>query len=130
MHLDLQGKVALVTGGASGIGEAIARLFVAEGAHVVIAGRNRERGEKLRAELSGIGSRVISLAAELTGEGDCRHIVEETLRTFGRLDALVNNAGVNDSVALDRAPEDFMGSIRRNLFHVFAVTHFARDALA
>jgi NAD(P)-dependent dehydrogenase (short-subunit alcohol dehydrogenase family) len=65
----------------------------------------------------------------LTEEGSCRRVVEEALRVFGRLDVLVNNAGVNDAIGLERKPEDFVASLRRNLVHVFAVTRFALDAL-
>lgn len=122
MDLGIAGKSALVTGGANGIGEAAVRMLVAEGAHVAIADRNRDCGEKLATEL---GKSVAFFEADLCGEGDCRKVVEETVSRFGRLDILVNNAGVNDGVDLSRSPSDFMGSLKLNLFHVFAVTHFA-----
>lgn len=129
MDLELHGKVALVTGGASGIGEAIARALIAEGARVAIADRDGARGHSLAAEYDGQEPRVVFIAAELTEEVACRRAVEETVRLFGRLDILVNNAGVNDAVSLERKPEDFFASLRRNIFPVFAITRFALDAL-
>ncbi len=129
MNLDLRDKVTLVTGGASGIGEAVVRLLVAEGNRTVIVDRNRENGERLAAELSAAGYQARFMAAELAEATACRSCVEETLREFGRLDALINNAGVNDSVGIERSPDEFMASLGRNLFHVFAMTHFARLAL-
>lgn len=129
MNLNLENKSALVTGGAAGIGESIVRLLAAEGVGVTIADRNTNRGEALAKELSTGRAKVRFVEVDLTIESNCRHAVEETLRTFGALDILVNNAGVNDSVSLDRSPADFMASLQRNLFHVFAVTHHAREAL-
>lgn len=129
MNLHLENKSALVTGGAAGIGEAIVRLLAAEGVGVTIADRDRSRGQRLAAELIARGAKVLFLEVDLTKEADCRRTVDETLRVFGALDILVNNAGVNDSVSLDRSPEVFMASLQRNLFHVFAVTHHAREAL-
>lgn len=125
MDLGLNAKVALVTGGASGIGEAVVRLFIAEGARVSIVDRDAARGLALATELSGSDSRAAFVHADLTRETDCQTAVEETTRAFGRLDIVVNNAGVNDSVGLDRPPAEFAASLQRNLFHVFAVTHFA-----
>src|SRR5439155_18553008 len=128
MDLELKGKVVVITGGAAGIGEAAVRLFAAEASSVVIAGRNRERGEWLTAELSAQGATVMFIEAELSEEMECRRVVDETLAKFGRLDVLVNNAGVNDSISLGRSPKEFMGSLQRSLLHVFAMTHFAQNA--
>jgi NAD(P)-dependent dehydrogenase (short-subunit alcohol dehydrogenase family) len=129
MDLGLNGKAVLITGGASGIGEAATRLFVQEGARVAIVDRDEARGLALAAELDGGAGRAAFVLADLTREADCRNAIEETLRAFGRLDIVVNNAGVNDTVGLEAAPEAFLGSLQRNLFHVFAVTHFAAPHL-
>ena len=129
MDLGLKEKVALVSGGASGIGEATVRLLAAEGACVAITDRNLSAGRAIASELTGAGASVIFLEADLTGEEACRAAVRDTLRKWGRLDILVNNAGVNDSVGLERPPADFMASLQLNLFHVYALTHFAREAL-
>jgi L-fucose dehydrogenase len=126
MDLGLQNKIALVTGGAAGIGAAVARLLVTEGARVAIVDRS---GVAARALASELGAGVFAIEADLTREEACRACVQETLRHFGALDLLINNAGVNDGVGLEQAPAEFSASLQRNLFHVFAVTHFAADAL-
>jgi L-fucose dehydrogenase len=126
MDLGLNGKTALVTGGANGIGEATCRLLAAEGARVGIVDRNRECGEALAVELGPAAGFVF---ADLTREDDCRQAVTEVAKAFGGIDILVNNAGVNDGVDLERPPADFMASLQLNLFHVFAVTHFSREHL-
>jgi NAD(P)-dependent dehydrogenase (short-subunit alcohol dehydrogenase family) len=86
----LANKVALITGGASGIGEATVRLFVAEGAAVVIADLQDERGSRVAAEL---GSRAAYAHADVSREADVQAAVAETERRFGRLDCIFNNAG-------------------------------------
>jgi NAD(P)-dependent dehydrogenase (short-subunit alcohol dehydrogenase family) len=86
----LPGKVALITGGASGIGEATVRLFVAEGASVVIADIQDERGQRLAGEL---GNRTAYAHADVSREADVEAAVAETVRRFGRLDCIFNNAG-------------------------------------
>lgn len=86
----LAGRTALITGGTSGIGEATARLFVAEGAHVMIAGRNAEKGAALASEL---GPTAAFIATDVTREADIRQAIDATTERFGRLDCLFNNAG-------------------------------------
>ena len=86
----LPGKVAVITGGASGIGEATVRLFVAEGAAVVIADVQEERGRRLAGEL---GARAAYVHADVSREADVSGAIAEAVRRFGRLDVLFNNAG-------------------------------------
>lgn len=130
MNLNLENKTALVTGGASGIGEAIVRRLLEEGADVVIVDKDRSRGGRLSAELSRLaGGRIRFIEADLTREEDCQRCVRDVTAQSGRLDVLINNAGVNDLIGLHRSPEEFLGSLRRNLFHVYAMTHFARESL-
>src|SRR6267143_1118356 len=102
MDLRLKGKVVLVTGGAKGIGAAIVRGCGAEGAIPVIVDRDENAGEELHAELR--AGRVESglIIAELSAPEACANVVDGTIQKLGRLDALVNNAGVNDGVGLDR----------------------------
>jgi NAD(P)-dependent dehydrogenase (short-subunit alcohol dehydrogenase family) len=90
----LKDKVALITGGTSGIGEATALLFAAEGATVAITGRNEKRGAAVMERIAAAGGESIFLQADVSRAADCRGAVDETLRAFGRIDILFNNAGV------------------------------------
>src|SRR3977135_2163796 len=130
MDLRLKGKVVLITGGAKGIGAAIARGCCAEGAIPVIVDRDEKAGEQLQAELR--TSRVESglIIADLCGPEACANVVEGAIQKLGRLDALVNNAGVNDGVGLEHgSPEKFVASLERNLIHYYAMAHHAVGAL-
>src|SRR5436190_7516748 len=129
MDLQLKNKVALVTGGASGIGKATVELFAAEGVRVIIVDQNETAGSALAARLNDRGAEAYFISADLTRETDCEQCVAKTLTTFGSIDVLVNNAGGNDGIGLEQSPIQFMQSLERNLFHVFAVTHFALEAL-
>jgi 2-hydroxycyclohexanecarboxyl-CoA dehydrogenase len=88
------GKVAAVTGGASGIGEATVRRFIAEGAHVAFADRDRERGERVAAEISADGGKALFVEADVGDEAAAIRFVEQAVEKLGRLDILVNNAGI------------------------------------
>jgi NADP-dependent 3-hydroxy acid dehydrogenase YdfG len=94
MSKPLKGRVALVTGASSGIGEATALALAAAGADVAITARRRERLDKLAGEIEKHGVRVLPIAADLIREDENKRVVEETENHFGRLDILVNNAGV------------------------------------
>jgi len=122
MDLGIAGRSVLVTGGAKGIGAAIVRGLAAEGARVVIVDRDAEAAHALAAEVVG----VATVVADLRNEGVCRDAVADAVRQTGRLDALVNNAGVNDGVGLERGtPERYRESLRTNLYHYYDVAHFA-----
>lgn len=129
MDLGLKGRIALITGGASGIGAAVVRMLASEGARVAFADRNESVGAKLLRELGESLCDARFIEADLARDADCERCVAETLRAFGGLDILVNNAGVNDAVGLEASPAQFVSSLQKNLFHVFAVTHFALEAL-
>jgi L-fucose dehydrogenase len=130
MDLRLKGKVVLVTGGAKGIGAAIVRGCCAEGAVPVIVDRDEEAGEQLQAELRASRAESGLIIAELSAPEACASVVEGTIQKLGRLDALVNNAGVNDSVGLECGnPEKFVASLERNLVHYYAMAHYALGAL-
>jgi len=114
----LQGKVALITGGTSGIGAATARLFVQEGASVIITGRNTDRGRQLAAQL---GARAGYVRGDVSREADVKAAVEETVRRFGRLDCLFNNAGAGGPRGpIDDIPvaafDDCFGVLVRGVF--------------
>ena len=93
-NLRLKDKVALITGGTSGIGEATAHLFAREGARVAITGRSDERGRKIADEISRAHERAIFIRADVRDAKQCRDAVERTVKEFGRLDILFNNAGL------------------------------------
>jgi NAD(P)-dependent dehydrogenase (short-subunit alcohol dehydrogenase family) len=89
----LKDKVAIVTGGGTGIGEAIAKVFAREGAKVGITGRRKEELERVIREIERTGGKALALPGSVTSEPDVQEAVAATVRTFGRLDVLVNNAG-------------------------------------
>ena len=125
MDLQLNDKVVLITGGAKGIGAAITRLCVREGAIPAIIDRDQQACEKLFAELKLAAGRGHFIVADLQPAENCAKAVEETARTFGRIDALVNNAGVNDGVGLEHGtPEKFVASLQLNLLHYYNMTHY------
>lgn len=130
MDLQLKDKVALVTGGSKGIGEAIVRQFLSEGARVANANRSSAKGEALQAEYAERDQECFFIQADLCELSACRRVVEATVERFGRLDIVVNNAGVNDGAGLDKEPEEFLASLERNLLHVYAIVHHARGELA
>src|SRR3954452_1337683 len=90
--MQLDGKVALVTGSTAGIGKAIAEAFLREGASVVVSGRSAEAGAKTLADL-GAGTRAIFCAGDVKKQAEVERLVEATVEHFGRIDILVNNAG-------------------------------------
>jgi NAD(P)-dependent dehydrogenase (short-subunit alcohol dehydrogenase family) len=89
----LEQKVAIVTGGGTGIGEAIAKVFAREGAKVAITGRRKDELERVVTEIERKGGQALALPGSVTNEADVREAVAATVRTYGRLDILVNNAG-------------------------------------
>jgi 2-deoxy-D-gluconate 3-dehydrogenase len=92
---DLDGRVAVVTGGNGGIGLGMARGLAEAGAAVVIAGRNKAKNESAAAELAKTGAKATGVIVDVTDEASCRALVAACVKVFGRLDILVNNAGIN-----------------------------------
>src|SRR5688500_4338845 len=101
MDLQLKGKVIIVTGGAKGIGEGIVRVLAAEGAIPVIIGRSEEDNQKLLDEIKAEGAEGFQVVAELTDPAACERAMKEVEAHFGRIEGVVNNAGVNDGVGLE-----------------------------
>src|SRR6202049_907424 len=99
----LDGKVAAVTGGASGIGEATVRRFVAEGASVAFCDRDGERGQRVAAELETAGAKVNFTQADVGIEAAYLAFVNGAAQKFGRLDILINNAGIRKYEKVDEA---------------------------
>jgi L-fucose dehydrogenase len=126
MDLGLKNKVIIVTGGARGIGEGIVRVLSHEGAIVAIVGRNQSDNLKLQEEIENAGGTAYSVTAELGKPADCENSIKAIVQKFGRIEGLVNNAGVNDGVGLEAGDyERFMESLHNNLVHYFLMAHFA-----
>lgn len=104
----LSGKVALITGGASGIGRATALLFAREGAAIAIADVNQDAGQRVAEEIARDGGRAFFEAADVTRGADCRRVVERATREFGRIDILFNNAGIiRRATVMDVSEDDW-----------------------
>jgi L-fucose dehydrogenase len=130
MDLQLQDKVIIVTGGAKGIGEGIAQVLAREGAVPVIVGRNEADNEQTVGTIIAGGGRAGQVVAELAEPEQCARAVAAVLARFGRIDGLVNNAGVNDGVGLEHGDyAGFMQSLHRNLVHYYLMAHHALPEL-
>jgi L-fucose dehydrogenase len=130
MDLQLRNKVVLITGGAKGIGAAIVRSCAREGAIPIIVDQDGEAAEKLHSELRTAGKMCGLIGVDLLLAENCCSAIERTLQEFGRLDVLVNNAGVNDRVGLESgSPEKYLESLQRNLLHYYNMAHYALPAL-
>lgn len=130
MDLGLKGHVIVVTGGGAGIGEAITRACLDEGAIVVVASRLSENVKRFQAEVRSSEQHCDFVEAQLADPGECRRVVEFVRERYGRLDGLVNNAGANDGVGLETGdPERFTESLRQNLLHYYAMAHYALPLL-
>ncbi len=129
MDLGLKDRVIVVTGGGAGIGEAITRACIDEGAVVVIASRSSEKVQHFLEEMQQT-RRCDFVETQLADSKQCRHAVDTIKRTHGRIDGLVNNAGANDGVGLANGdPERFLESLRQNLLHYYSMAHFALPML-
>lgn len=130
MNLNLKDKVILVTGGSKGIGNGICNVLATEGAIPVIIGRKENDILNAIKVIESKGGKASYALAELTNPDDCRISVEKVLKEFGRIDGVVNNAGVNDGVGLEHGNyEDFLASIHKNLVHYYLMVHHALPAL-
>jgi len=125
----LDGKVAIVTGGAQGIGKAIAERFLVEGAHVVLADADAEAGAETLSEFASQGpARFVK--TDVSREEDVKALIAATLEAFGRLDILVNNAGISEFQPLDELTLDAWNRVLGiNLTSVFLATKYAAPAL-
>src|SRR2546428_3362965 len=119
----LQDKVALITGGTSGIGEATAILFAKEGAKIAITGRNETRGNAVTEQITRNGGHAVFIPSDVRKSNDCQLAVDEILRAFGRIDILFNNAGVfYPHTTLDCSEEEWNEQIDINLKGTFLMS--------
>jgi L-fucose dehydrogenase len=126
MNLNLKDKVIIVTGGAKGIGAGITKSLAAEGAIPVVVGRDTNDNDAIIKEIgTGFG-----ITAELTHPEACENAIKATIEKFGRIDGLVNNAGVNDGVGLEKGNyEAFIASLHKNVVHYYLMAHHALPEL-
>lgn len=122
----LEGRVAVVTGASSGIGEACALVFVEKGAKVVLAARRAERLEKLVAKIEAMGGEALAVATDVTDEAAVQNLFDQAVARFGTVDVLINNAGIADSTAVDEMPlELWQQVITTNLTSAFLCSRAA-----
>ncbi|HEY4194273.1 MAG TPA: SDR family oxidoreductase [Mucilaginibacter sp.] len=120
MDLQLKDKIIIVSGGARGIGAGIVKALTAEGAIPVIIGRNDQETE----------TGTPHFVAELTDPAQCESTVKAVIKKYGRIDGLVNNAGVNDGIGLENGSyEQFIASLHKNLVHYYLLAHYALPEL-
>lgn len=130
MDLELNDKVIIVTGGSKGIGNGIGNILAKEGAIPVIVGRNRKNVLDAVKRIEETGGKAFHAFAELTDPEQCKAAVDEVVKKFGRIDGLVNNAGINDGIGLENGDyESFLESINRNLTHYYLMAHYALPKL-
>ena len=130
MNLQISDKIIIVTGGAKGIGEAICKVLAAEGAVPVIIGRNETDNLKTVAAIQASGTKASQVVAELSNPDDCEAAVKKVMEKYGRIDGLVNNAGVNDGVGLENGSyQKFMDSLHKNLVHYYLMAQYALPEL-
>ena len=125
--MKLTGNVAIVTGSAAGVGAATARLFATKGWNVVVNySRSEDDAKETQAVCQAEGVETLMVKADISDDSECRGLVEETIEKWGRVDALVNNAGTTKYVAHDDleelTPEDFERIFRVNVFGVYQMT--------
>lgn len=126
MDLGLKDKVIIVTGGAKGIGEGIANVLAKEGAIPVIVGRNEDDNRKAVQAIEKNGGKAYAIKAELSVPTECEAAVKKAVEKFGRIEGLVNNAGVNDGVGLENGSyEKFMSSLHKNVVHYYLMAHYS-----
>ncbi len=122
----MQDRVAIVTGASSGIGEATARALATRGAHLVLAARSEERLERLARELERAGARVLVQPTDVRDLEACQRLLDRTLEVFGRLDLLINNAGVGDWSLLEREdPGRIENMVRTNMLGLLYMSRLA-----
>ena len=130
MDLGLKDKIVIVTGGGSGIGQAISRLLLQESARVVVVSRASDNVSTFIAEMQKTHAPCEFVEADLSDIAQCERAVRNVEQRHSSLYGLVNNAGTNDGVGLEHGtPEGFVQSLQQNLVHYYAMTHYALPML-
>ena len=122
----MKDKVAIITGGSSGIGKALAISFAKSGAQVVITGRNEERLNEVAAELDALNTPNLCLKLDVASEADNKFLIEETVKAFGKIDILINNAGISMRALFDEIEMDVFKKVMDiNFYGTLYATKFA-----
>jgi len=130
MDLNLKDKLIIVTGGSKGIGLGITQVLIQEKAIPVIITRNKESVVEVLAKITENGGEAYYEIAELSDPEQCKNAIENIIKKHGRIDGLINNAGVNDGVGLENGSyKDFLASINKNLTHYYLMAHYALPEL-
>ena len=130
MDLKLDNKVIVVTGGANGIGEGIVRGVVDEEGIAVIIDRDTKSGEGLTAEIKSESKEAFFIGTSLFEPSACKIAVQQIVKKYGKIDALINNIGINDSVGLEKgSPQKFQQSVEQNLSHYYSMSHYCLSYL-
>jgi len=125
----LKGKIAAITGAATGLGEATALLFAEEGAHVVVADFDDAGGERAVSEIRKKGAEALFVHADISKESDARGIAEEAVRVFGGIDVLVNNAAVFVLKGFDATVAEWQRSLGINVIGTALVTKYVAEVM-
>ena len=130
MDLGLKGKIIIVTGGSKGIGSGIVSVLLEEGAIPIIVGRDKKTILSAVNKYKGRNLEVGFAFAELTDPKQCEQAVKKIINDFRKIDGLVNNAGVNDGIGLEKGTyEDFLNSINKNVAHYYKMTQLVLPEL-
>jgi len=126
MNLNLDHKIIIVSGGAKGIGNAIAKILAEENAFPVIIGRNEEDNQNAIQEIIENGGTADFVTAELSKPDESKKAIDKVVEKYGKIDGIVNNAGVNDGVGLENGSyEGFIESYHKNVVHYYLLVHYA-----
>ena len=125
----LENKIAIITGGNSGIGRATAKLFAKEGAKLVLCGRRDEENKKVLAEVEALGGEGITVRADVSKSEDCHKIVDAAIEKYGRIDVLVNNAGIADKhMPIDLCTEEWYDTVCKiDQYSVYYMSKYALE---
>jgi NAD(P)-dependent dehydrogenase (short-subunit alcohol dehydrogenase family) len=125
----LENKIAIVTGGNSGIGRATAKLFCMEGARVVITGRRDAENKMVVDEIAAMGGEIMAVQGDVSKMEDCKKVVNETIKKYGRVDVLVNNAGIADKhMPIDLCTEDWYDQVVKiDQYSVYYMSKYALE---
>jgi len=130
MNKRLKEKVALITGASAGIGRASALALAEEGANLILTARRKERLEEIRAKVEKAGGKVVSIIGDATKEETAKKCVDDAVKTFGRLDILINNVGIgNYRDMVDTSAEDYDEMMDTNFRSTFLFTRYTVPAM-